>query len=262
MVKKLKRLNFYKNIWFWIALVSVVYILTDNKLLKFSLIFEMIVYVYSQIIEEPIAFLALGISIFTVYIERINVVKNDRRAPLSVSYEIEERTKVEAQFGHEKKNIKVPKLRIYENSGVIIATYMLTPYVNNHDLYSDTLADDYFSFNAVHIHINELTNSFRPAKLHKEHYFVPRSFIANNPNDHKSHFIFELLCGIDGTYKLLMLVYRKKQIYGTTVSDDEYTLEVIDRVDALNIGAVYNQVYYNQFKKCEKYLRENGIIIS
>lgn len=103
--------------------------------------------------------------------------------------------------------------------------------------------------------MDELTNAFRPAKLHYENFIAPKSFISNNPNENQSHFIFVLLEGVDGTDKMLMLVYFKD---GT----ENYSLEVIDRIDALNKNAVDFQHYYDQFKKCEKYLSDNNIIIS
>ena len=115
--------------------------------------------------------------------------------------------------------------------------------------------DNYFSFNAVHIHLNENSNFFNRDRLHYNNYIAPNSFISTNPNENQSHFIFCLFEGVDGSYKLLLLVYLKNE-------NGNYDLQVIDRVDALNKGAVDLQHYYNQFKKCEKYLSENNIIIS
>lgn len=88
-----------------------------------------------------------------------------------------------------------------------------------------------------------------------ENYIFPKSFISNNPNENQSHFIFCLFEGVDGSYKLLLLVYLKNIV-------GNYYLEVIDRVDALNKNSKDLQQYYDQFKKCEQYLSENKIIIS
>ena len=66
---------------------------------------------------------------------------------------------------------------------------------------------------------------------------------------------FYLFEGVDGSYKLLLLVYLKNE-------NGNYDLQVIDRVDALNKGAVYLQHYYNQFKSVKNNLSENNIIIS
>ena len=254
-MKKLKKLTFYKTIWFWVTICLLVYILRQSKVTIVKMFIDIVSYVYQQVISEPIAFLAFLISIITVYIERINVLKTDRRAKLSISYKIEEMSKVEAVFNSEKKEIEVPKIRIYENSGTIKSTYILTPYIKNNDVKKDKLDDNYYSFNAVHIHLNENSNFFNPDKLHYENYIVPESLISNNPNENQSHFIFCLFEGVDGSYKLLLLVYLKKE-------NGNYGLEVIDRVDALNKGAENLQHYYDQFKKCEKYLSENNIIIS
>ncbi len=102
--------------------------------------------------------MAFLISIITVYIERINVLKTDRRAKLSISYKIEGKSKVKASFNGAEKEIEVPRIRMYENSGTIKSTYMLTPYVKENNLNIDTIDSGYFSFNAVHIHLNENTN--------------------------------------------------------------------------------------------------------
>ena len=72
------------------------------------------------------------------------------------------------------KEIEVPRIRIYENSGTIKSTKR------------------------------------KPADLHYENYISPSSFISNNPNENQSHFIFCLFEGVDGSYKLLLLVYLKK----------------------------------------------------
>ena len=124
-MKKLKKLTFYKTIWFWLTICLLVYILRQSTVVKIFI--DIVSYVYQQVISEPIAFLAFLISIITVYIERINVLKTDRRAKLSISYKKEEMSEVKAEFNGEKKEIEVPKLRIDDN---------------------------YFSFNAVHIHLN------------------------------------------------------------------------------------------------------------
>ena len=252
-MKKLKKLTFYKTIWFWLTICLLVYILRQSTVVKMFI--DIVSYVYQQVISEPIAFLAFLISIITVYIERINVLKTDRRAKLSISYKKEEMSEVKAVFNGEEKEIEVPKLRIYENSGTIKSTYIFTPYIKNNDVKNDTIDDNYFSFNAVHIHFNENSNFFNPARLHYNNCIAPNSFISNNPNENQSHFIFCLFEGVDGSYKLLLLVYLKNE-------NGNYDLQVIDRVDALNKGAVDLQHYYNQFKKCEKYLSENNIIIS
>lgn len=251
----MKKPYFYKNSWFWVALSLLIYILKQSEVLVVELLVNIIVYVYKQVISEPIAFLAFLISIFTVHIERINVLKTDRRAKLSISYKIEGKSKVKASFNNVEKEIEVPRIRIYENSGTIKSTYILTPYVKENNLSIDNIDGGYFSFNAVHIHLNENTNFFKPADLHYENYISPSSFISNNPNENQSHFIFCLFEGVDGSYKLLLFVYLKNII-------GNYYLEVIDRVDALNKNAIHLQQYYNQFKKCERYLSENNIIIS
>ncbi len=237
------------------ALSLLIYILRQSEVLGVELLVNIIVYVYKQVISEPIAFLAFLISIITVYIERINVLKTDRRAKLSISYKIEGKSKVKASFNGAEKEIEVPRIRIYENSGTIKSTYMLTPYVKENNLSIDTIDSGYFSFNAVHIHLNENTNFFKPDDLHHENYIFPKSFISNNPNENQSHFIFCLFEGVDGSYKLLLLVYLKNIV-------GNYYLEVIDRVDSLNKNAKDLQQYYDQFKKCEQYLSENNIIIS
>ena len=237
------------------ALSLLIYILKQAEVLGVELLINIIVYVYKQVISEPIAFLAFLISIFTVHIERINVLKTDRRAKLSISYKIEGKSKVKASFNNVEKEIEVPRIRIYENSGTIKSTYILTPYVKENNLSIDNIDGGYFSFNAVHIHLNENTNFFKPADLHYENYISPSSFISNNPNENQSHFIFCLFEGMDGSYKLLLFVYLKNII-------GNYYLEVIDKVDALNKNAKNLQQYYNQFKKCERYLSENNIIIS
>lgn len=255
IIEKLKKLTFYKTIWFWVVICLLVYISRQSEVPIVKMFFNIIFYVYEQVRSEPIAFLAFLISIITVYIERTNVLKTDRRAKLSISYEIEGKSTVKAKFNTEVKEIEVPMIRIYENSGTIKSTYMLTPYIENDDLEKDTIDDSYFSFNAVHIHLNENSNFLNPDKLHSENYLTPRSFTANNPNENQSHFIFCLFEGVDGSYKLLLLVYLKNEI-------GNYGLQVIDRVDALNKGAVELQQYYDQFKKCEKYLAENNINVS
>lgn len=237
------------------ALSLLIYILRQSEVLGVELLVNIIVYVYKQVISEPIAFLAFLISIITVYIERINVLKTDRRAKLSISYKIEGKSKVKASFNGAEKEIEVPRIRIYENSGTIKSTYMLTPYVKENNLSIDTIDGGYFSFNAVHIHLNENTNFFKLNNLHHENYIFPKSFISNNPNENQSHFIFCLFEGVDGSYKLLLLVYLKNIV-------GNYYLEVIDRVDALNKNSKDLQQYYDQFKKCEQYLSENKIIIS
>lgn len=54
------------------------------------------------------------------------------------------------------KEIEVPRIRIYEKSGTIKSTYIiLTPYVKENNLSIDNIDGGYFSFNAVHIHLNE-----------------------------------------------------------------------------------------------------------
>lgn len=254
-MKQQKKSSFYKNPWFWIALFLVLYILRDSKVVPIKLLFDVIVYIYKQIISQPIAFLAFLLSIVAINIERINVIKNDRRAPLSISYKIEGKSEVKASFAGEVKEIMLPRLRIYENSGTIKSSYLLTPYIKDHNLLKDTLDAEYFSFNAIHIHLNEKTNSFKPDRLHHENYISLGSFISNNPRENQSHFTFLLVEGIDGTYKLLLLVYSKNEL-------GNYYLEVIDRVDALNKKAVNRQHYYDQFKKCEKYLKGNNINIT
>ena len=69
-----------------------------------------------------------------------------------------------------------------------------------------------FLFNAVHIHLNENSNFFNPARLHYNNCIAPSSFISNNPNENQSHFIFCLFRGVDGSYKLLLLVYLKMKM--------------------------------------------------
>ena len=128
-------------------------------------------------------------------------------------------------------------------------------YTTENNLSIDTIYSGYFSFNAVHIHLHENTNFFKPNDLHHESYIFPKSFILNNPNENQSHFIFCLFEGEDGSFKLLLLVYLKNIV-------GNYYLEVIDRVDTLNKNAKDLQQYYDQFKKCEQYLFENKIIIS
>ena len=62
--------------------------------------------------------------------------------------------------------------------------------IKNNDVKNDTIDDNYFSFNAVHIHLNENSNFFNPARLHYNNCIAPSSFISNNPNENQSHFIF------------------------------------------------------------------------
>ena len=143
-MKKLKKLTFYKTIWFWLTICLLVYILRQSKVTVVKMFIDIASYVYQQVISEPIAFLAFLISIITVYIERINVLKTDRRAKLSISYKKEEMSEVKAEFNGEKKEIEVPKLRIYENSGTIKSTYIFTPYIKNNDVKNDTIDDNYF----------------------------------------------------------------------------------------------------------------------
>ena len=133
-MKKLKKLTFYKTIWFWLTICLLVYILRQSKVTVVKMFIDIVSYVYQQVISEPIAFSAFLISIITVYIERINVIKTDRRAKLSISYKKEGMSEVKAVFNGEKKEIEVPKLRIYENSGTIKSTYMFTPYIKNNDV--------------------------------------------------------------------------------------------------------------------------------
>ena len=71
----LKKLYFYKNFWFWVALSLLIYILRQSEVLGVEVLVNIIVYVYKQVISEPIVFLAFLISIITVYIERINVLR-------------------------------------------------------------------------------------------------------------------------------------------------------------------------------------------
>ncbi|WP_218138505.1 hypothetical protein [Streptococcus gallolyticus] len=60
--------------------------------------------------------------------ERINVLNADRRDNLSISHKIEGKSKVKASLNGEINEIEVPRIRIYENSGTIKLTYILTPY--------------------------------------------------------------------------------------------------------------------------------------
>ena len=71
----LKKQYFYKNFWFWVALSLLIYVLRQSEVSGVELLVNIIVYVYKQVISEPIAFLAFPISIITVYIERINVLR-------------------------------------------------------------------------------------------------------------------------------------------------------------------------------------------
>ena len=96
----LKKLYFYKNFWFWVGLSLLIYILRQSEVLGVELLVNIIVYVYKQVISEPIAFFAFLISIITVHIDRINVLKTDRRAKLSISCKIEGKSKVKASFNN------------------------------------------------------------------------------------------------------------------------------------------------------------------
>lgn len=57
------------------ALSLLIYILRQSEVLGVEVLVNIIVYVYKQVISEPIVFLAFLISIITVYIERINVLR-------------------------------------------------------------------------------------------------------------------------------------------------------------------------------------------
>lgn len=82
------------------GLPLLIYILRQSEVLGVELLVNIIVYVYKQVISEPIAFFAFLISIITVHIDRINVLKTDRRAKLSISCKIEGKSKVKASFNN------------------------------------------------------------------------------------------------------------------------------------------------------------------
>lgn len=57
---------------------------------------------------------------------------------LSISYKIEGKSKVKVSFNGAKKEIEVPRIRIYENLGTIKSTYMLKPYLKEDNLSIDS----------------------------------------------------------------------------------------------------------------------------
>lgn len=94
-MKRIK-INFYKNFWFWIACFLLIYLLKYSDLFGVNQLFDIIIYIYKQMIKEPIAFFAFIVSVVAINLETINVIKSDRRSRLSISYKIEEKQKVKA----------------------------------------------------------------------------------------------------------------------------------------------------------------------
>ncbi len=64
--------------------------------------------------------------------------------------------------------------------------------------------------------------------------------------------MMHLILGIDGSYHLIMLVYKN-------LLSGEATLEVFDKVDYLNYYEVNNHTYMERFQRCIEYLRKKTI---
>ncbi len=196
-----------------------------------------------------ISLISLLVSIGSVILSCSVILKNDGRAKLALNWK-EENSKYEeakVQIGDEKIKVRVPQLRIYVNSGSIQRPYCLYPYpIEGNEEHP------YGRFDAVHIRLGDSVNKWWPVKQ-KKVLFAPNSFQALVPEENGgSTYMMHLILGTDGTYHIIMLVY-KNLLSGTA------TLETFDKVDCLNYKEVNNHTYIEQFRKCIKYLKENQI---
>lgn len=219
--------------------------------------------VFSQISQEfnkinlslVISSLAFALSVLLGYLQWINGRKSDHRAPLSLSWEIEGYREVKISVSGLEKKPKLPQLRVFVNSGSIQRDYMIIPYPYLDNVSCDNKKEyPYFeTVEAIHIHLNNKINGLKPSSIQKKVIIGPKSLRANAP-ERDAAFVFILFLGVDGSYHLLMLIYKN-------LSKSEATLEILDGVDCLTYQEVNNGYYIEQYKKCRKYLKENDICI-
>ena len=219
--------------------------------------------VFSQIPQEfnkinlslVISSLAFALSVLLGYLQWINGRKSDHRAPLSLSWKIEGYREVKVSVSGLKNETKLPQLRVFVNSGSIQRDYMIIPYPYLDNVSCDNKKEyPYFeTVEAIHIHLNNKINGLKPSSIQKKVIIGPNSLRANAP-EKDAAFVFILFLGVDGSYHLLMLIYKN-------LSKSEATLEILDGVDCLTYQEVNNGYYIEQYKKCRKYLKENDIRI-
>ena len=222
---------------------------------QFSVFSQILRQLYKINLSLVISSLAFALSTLLGYLQWINGRKSDHRAPLSLSWEIEGYREAKVSVSGLKYETKLPQLRVFVNSGSIQRDYMIIPYP-----YLDDVPDDnkekypYFkTVEAVHIHLNNKINGLKPSSIQKKVIIGPKSLRANAP-DRDAAFVFILFLGVDGSYHLLMLIYKN-------LSKSKATLEILDGVDCLTYQEVNNGYYIEQYKKCREYLKENDIRI-
>lgn len=203
---------------------------------------------FSQIIP----LLALLLSLTTGLLQFSIVKKSDHRAHMSLNWKQEGVQSATVELSGGVKKIDIPKLRVYVTSGTIQRTYILTPYVYEEDDKVHPQYPYFKTFEATHISLKNETNGLLPSNLQNEVYLVPSQIRANGPNG-DSAFIFYLLQGVDGSYKMIMVIYKDLS--------RSPQLEVLDRVDCLTYEDDNNSYYIKQFKNCESYLKDNNITI-
>lgn len=204
--------------------------------------------------------ISILISICAVLLTCSGILKNDMRAKLALNWEVYEEKgniiyeKVVARIGENVVEVEIPQLELYVNSGSIERAYFLFPYQSTED--TEDEEDAYERFEAVHIRFKDKPNT---KKWWPRKSTVPKvslhSFEALCPDENNgSTYVMCILLGTDGSYHLIMLVYKN-------LLSGKGKLETFDRIDCLTYKAVYNSTYIEQFHKCVSYLKKNGITV-
>ena len=210
-----------------------------------------------RMIRMKISLVFSLISICAVLLTCSGILKNDMRAKLALNWEVYEEKgniiyeKVVARIGENIVEVEIPQLELYVNSGSIERAYFLFPYQSTEDE-----EDAYERFEAVHIRLNVKPNTKKwwPRKSTAPKVSLDR-FEALCPDENNgSTYVMCILLGTDGSYHLIMLVYKN-------LLSGKGKLETFDRIDCLTYKEVYNSTYIEQFHKCVSYLKKNGITV-
>lgn len=235
--------------------VPIILLLLILLVWQFSVFSQILQQLYKIDLSLVISSLAFALSSLLGYLQWINGRKSDHRAPLSLSWQIEGYREAKVSVSGLKNETKLPQLRVFVNSGSIQRDYMIIPYP-----YLDNVSYDnkkeypYFeTVEAIHIHLNNKINGLKPSRIQKKVIIVPNSLRANAP-ERDAAFVFILFLGVDGSYHLLMLIYKN-------LSKSKAILEILDGIDCLTYQEVDNGYYIEQYKKCRQYLKENDINI-
>lgn len=202
-----------------------------------------------------ISFIAVLVSILGLFFTCSNILKSDLRARLSLYWEVDKKNRkivykdITAKVGNNPPcKVQLPQLSVFAKSGSIQRVYLLFPYPTKE------VNCQYERFEAVHMSPLKLGNTqpWWPKKSPSVQIGLT-SFHALCPEENGgSTYLMCLILGTDGSYHLIMLVYKN-------LLSGKATLDIFDRVDCLTFPEVNNGTYITQFHKCISYLETNGI---